>query len=213
MRRTTKQTNKQDAAYNPWEVPTIPQGAKVGIYARQSTLNQVKNNTVSAEMQTDELFVLATRMGVKEEDIILYIENQRKDGTVKNASGRLRIDQREGLQALVQRIEAGEIKAVITFLEDRLFRDETQIQVNTFILICQEHTVLVITPFMTYDFRNPYHVKQFRWKCEQAADFLREYIRYRLHAAKQHVSSRGQYDGRTVPVGYIVHRRRVYRGC
>ena len=156
----------------------------MGIYARQSTLNQVKNNTVSAEMQTDELFVLATRMGVKEEDIILYIENQRKDGTVKNASGRLRIDQREGLQALVQRIEAGEIKAVITFLEDRLFRDEKKIQVNTFILICQEHTVLVITPFMTYDFRNPYHVKQFRWKCEQAADFLREYIRYQFARRK-----------------------------
>jgi hypothetical protein len=67
-------------------------------------------------------------------------------------------------------------------MEDRLFRDETQIEVNKFILICREHDTLVVTPHMTYDFNNPYHVKQFRWKCEQAADFLREYIRERLHA-------------------------------
>jgi DNA invertase Pin-like site-specific DNA recombinase len=205
-----KPTNKQTR--NPWDTPTIPQDAKVGVYSRQSTLNQVKHMTQSAEMQTDDLIVVAMRMGVREENIILYLENIREDGTMKSASGRLRIDQREGLSALVERIETDEIKAVIVFMEDRLFRDETQIEVNKFILICKEHDTLVITPHMTYDFSNPYHVKQFRWKCEQAADFLREYIRERLHAAKAKASSKGIYDGRPLTVGYIIDRRETING-
>src|SRR5260370_11194522 len=193
--------------YNPWETPTIPENAKVGIYGRQSTLNQVKNNTGAGDMQIEDLIILIKRMGVCEADIILYIENKRDDGTIKSASGRLRIDQREGLSALVERIENDEIKAVIVFLEDRLFRDETQIEVNKFILICQEHNCLVITPHMTYDLRNPYHRKQFRWKCEQAADFLRDYVRDRLHAKRAQFARMGLYDGRGIPIGFIVDRR------
>ena len=142
-------------------------------------------------MQIEDLVILAKRLGVQEINIILYIENKREDGTVKHASGRLRIDQREGLSALVERIETDEIKAVIVFLEDRLFRDETQIEVNKFILICQEHNCLVITPHMTYDFKNHYHVKQFRWKCEQAADFLRDYVRDRLQLKREQFALKG----------------------
>lgn len=198
--------------YNPWETPTLPENAKVGIYGRQSTLNQVKNNTGAGDMQIEDLIILIKRMGVCEDDIILYIENKRDDGTIKSASGRLRIDQREGLSALVERIESDEIKAVIVFLEDRLFRDETQIEVNKFILICQEHNCLVITPHMTYDFRNPYHRKQFRWKCEQAADFLRDYVRDRLHAKRAQFARMGLYDGRGIPIGFIVDRREKVNG-
>ena len=198
--------------YNPFEQPSIPQDAKVGIYGRQSTINQVKNNIGAGEMQIEDLVILAKRLGVHEDDIILYIENKREDGTVKHASGRLRIDQREGLSALVERIETDEIKAVIVFLEDRLFRDETQIEVNKFILICQEHNCLVITPHMTYDFKNHYHVKQFRWKCEQAADFLRDYVRDRLQLKREQFALKGLYDGRAVPVGFIVDRRETISG-
>ena len=85
----------------------------------------------------------------------------------------------------VEHIESDEIKAVIVFMEDRLFRDETQIEVNKFILICQEHNTLVITSYMTYDFRNSYHRKQFRWKCAQAADFLRDHVKARLLVSSQ----------------------------
>src|SRR5205807_3109856 len=101
---------------------------------------------------------------------------------------------------------------VIVFMEDRLFRDETQIEVNKFILLCQEHNTLVITPFMTYDFQNRYHVKQFRWKCEQAADFLRDYVKDRLQSAKEYRGSQGKYDGRAVTVGFIVDRREYIDG-
>src|SRR5207248_6737564 len=146
MKRYQKHEQKQETAYNPWTPPTISEEGTVIIYGRQSTINQVKNNTVSTEMQTDELIAMAQRMGVAEKSILLYLENKREDGTMKNASGSLRIDQREGLRAVVERIEHDEVAAVVVFLEDRLFRDETQIEVNKFILMCQEHNVLIITP-------------------------------------------------------------------
>jgi uncharacterized protein (UPF0147 family) len=60
---------------------------------------------------------------------------------------------------------------------------------------------------MTYDFRNHYHVKQFRWKCEQAADFLRDYVKARLQDKKEAFSRQGRYDGRNLAPGYIVDRR------
>src|SRR6266571_1199961 len=212
MKRYQKHEQPEEQ-YNPWETPTIPKDAKVGIYGRQSTINQVKHNIGAGDMQIEQLITLAKRMGaVDDADLILYIENKRADGTVKHASGRLRIDQREGLSALVERIETDEVKAVVVFLEDRLFRDETQIEVNKFILICQEHNCLVITPHMTYDFRNPYHVKQFRWKCEQAADFLRDYIRDRLQLKREQFALKGLYDGRSVPAGFIVDRRETISG-
>ena len=211
MRRYQKpQQNRQE--YNPWESPTIPKGAKVGVYGRQSTINQVKYNIGAGDMQIEQLMSLAKRMGVEDEDIILYIENKRSDGSIKSASGRLRIDQREGLNALVERIESDEIKAVIVFQEDRLFRDETQIEVNKFILTCQEHHCLVITSHTIYNFTNPRDRKEFRWKCEQAADFLRDYIKARLHDKREDFAMRGKYDGRAVPPGYIVDRREKING-
>jgi DNA invertase Pin-like site-specific DNA recombinase len=190
-----------------WGEIDLPLSENVGIYARQSTIMQVRTKTNSGEMQTDDLITFARRLGWAERQIILYIENRKEDGTLKNASGTLRIDQREGLRALVERIEQDEIKAVIVFLEDRLFRDETAIQYNTFIQICKKHSCLVITPHMTYDFHNPYHVKIFRDKCEQAADYLREYVRIRLHGARERAARNGIYDGRTITVGFIVDRR------
>ena len=192
-----------------WTPQTLPIDQVIAIYARQSTKNQVQRFVQSGEMQTDDLMTYARRLGWDEDHIILFQENIGKDGQIKHASGKLRIDQREGLQALVEQIEADLIKAVMVFLEDRLFRDETQIQVNVFIDICKQHHCVVITPHMTYDFANPFHVKQFRWRCEEAADFLRDYIITRLNGAKNRVSEKGLYDGRPVPFGFIIDRRKT----
>jgi DNA invertase Pin-like site-specific DNA recombinase len=206
QRRYQPRPKKQEPLLR-WGEIDLPLLENVGIYARQSTVMQVRTKTNSGEMQTDDLIAFAYRLGWAEGQIILYAENRREDGSLKHASGTLRIDQREGLRALVERIERDEIKAVIVFLEDRLFRDETGIQYNTFIKICKEHNCFVITPHMTYDFHNRYHVKIFRDKCEQAADYLSEYITLRLHGARERAARKGFYDGRTISVGFIVDRR------
>lgn len=194
------QPRQKKAQQSEWTSTELPLWASVGVYARQSTQMQVKTATNSTEMQTDDLVDFARRLGWKDEQIIVFTQDLGR-------SGRLRIDEREGLRTLVGHIETGTIKAVIVFLEDRLFRDETQIQVNTFISICKQYGVLVITPTMTYNFDNRFHVKEFRWKCEAAADYLTDYIMARLVGAKHKVSERGEYDGRALPVGYILDRR------
>src|SRR5439155_12130903 len=82
-RKTMKRYQKKDlfqTQYNPFEQPSIQQDAKIGIYGRQSTINQVKNNIGAGDMQIDDLVILAKRLGVHEDDIILYIENKREDG-------------------------------------------------------------------------------------------------------------------------------------
>src|SRR5579859_4945998 len=166
--RTFQPKQPEQPEHGAWRHIVLPLSYKVGVYPRQSTLMQVKNYKESTEMQTTDLIAFARSLGWKDEQIIVFSQDL-------GLSGKLRIDEREGLRSLVECIESDEIKAVIVFLEDRLFRDETQIQVNVFIDICRQHNTIVITPQMTYDFSNIYHVKQFRWKCEAAADFLREY--------------------------------------
>src|SRR6266567_539771 len=120
--KNRKQHDQTDRMWRPVELPIQ---YMLAIYGRQSTKNQVLKHVQSGEMQTEDLMEFAKRLGWPDDLIILYIEHRQKDGTIKSASGRLRIDQREGLKALVERIEADEIKAVLIFLEDRLFRDET----------------------------------------------------------------------------------------
>src|SRR5689334_10500478 len=85
----------------------------LAIYARQSTKEQVLNNREAYEQQTIGLVKQAKELGWDEDHILVYIENQRKDGKWVNASGRLRIDQRDGLQALTERIEKGEVRTVL----------------------------------------------------------------------------------------------------
>lgn len=204
---TTKRTfqpKQREETFNQWGPVTLPTNSMVAIYARQSTKKQAENNRESAEMQTTDLVALAHRLGWDDEHIILYVENRREDGTIKNASGRLRIDERENLQALVSRIEHDEVKAVIVFLEDRLFRDETMIQPYTFIDICRRHNCLVITPHMTYNFRRDYDIEMFADRCKSAARYITDYVRVRLHGGRARVAARGEYIGMSIPMGYTI---------
>ncbi|MBV9688146.1 MAG: recombinase family protein [Ktedonobacteraceae bacterium] len=194
-----KKDNSNERPAMGWIPAELDIDAGLGIYARQSTLYQVKAYRQSTEMQTDDLVAFAKRLGWDEDHIILFTQDLAK-------SGKLRIDQREGLLTLIEYIEKGVIKTVLVFLEDRLFRDETGIQYNVFIDVCKRHGVKVVTPHMTYDFTNPFHVKQFRWRCEEAADYLRDYVVQRLHGAKNRLSESGKYAGRAIPVGFIVDR-------
>lgn len=207
-RPTTQQ--QQQTAFPPtgWGQTTYPIHKPLAIYGRQSTKNQAENNRESYEAQTTGLLERAKQMGWNDGIIIIYTENKRQDGSLRNASGRLRIDQREGLSAVVERIQSGEIGAVMVYQEDRLFRDETGIQYNVFIDVCKRNHVLVITPMYTYDFNNDrYAVRIFRDKMQQAADFYQDYSKRMLHL-RSRVSARGEYDGRGIPVGYTVDRTR-----
>ncbi len=189
--------------YNPWEKPTLPVSDGLGIYARQSTSGQVKNNIQSNEMQTEGLVNLAKDLGwTNERRIIVFAQDMAR-------SGKLKIIDREGMLTLTEMIRKGEIKAVIAAKEDRLFRDETALEYNTFIQVCKKHNCLVIIPpYTIYNFANKRDVKEFRYQCEKAADFLDDYVG-RLQALKDRAILKGLYAGGFIPIGATIDRRKT----
>jgi DNA invertase Pin-like site-specific DNA recombinase len=183
---------------------------KAVAYGRQSNKKQVIEYKESGIAQTKGLVKLALQRGWNEENIILLVENVDKDGKIRGISGKLRIDQRRCLKETMEMIEANEVGAVFATYEDRLFRDETRIQVATFIEACREHNVIVFTNHMPfgYNFKNKGDRDLFYLYCEHAAAFDDEYNK-RMAALKEHVSKRGEYDGRGLPIGYMVDYRKT----
>src|SRR5258708_40057510 len=60
-------------------------------YGRQSTVRQVVHNKESAEHQPIDLLNYGLELGWPDDHRSLFIEHQLKDGTITNASGRLRL--------------------------------------------------------------------------------------------------------------------------
>ena len=146
------------------------------------------------------------RLGWPEDKIILIDMDE-------GVSGSKKIDERQGMSLLFDLISTGEIGAVACQDEDRLFRDVTQIQVNIFIEACRASHVLVLTPSMVYDFANDltgvFHARQFRFKCEMAAEYINAVIRGKLHKAKHRLQMEGRWAGGSVPTGFMVDMRKT----
>lgn len=182
---------------------TLPTSQPIAIYYRQSTEAQIGN--VSTTLQTVDMASYLHAKGWKEEDIIMI----DMDGGV---SGMKKIDERPGMKALFDLITEGKIRAVACQDEDRLFRDVTQIQVNIFIETCRMAHVLVITPSMIYDFAHEgmgtFHARQFRFKSEMAAEYIKSYVIGRLNRARNHLMMEGKWVGVPMYPGYMADMRK-----
>ncbi len=183
---------------------TLPTDHPVAVYYRQSTDGQIGN--VSTAIQTIDMVSFLVERGWKESDIHLI----DMDGGV---SGTKKIDERPGMKELFDLITERQVRAVACQDEDRLFRDITQIQVNIFIEACREANVLVITPSMVYDFANPmtgiFHARQFRFKCEMAAEYLSSIIIGKLARARKRMQLEGRWTGSYMTIGYMVDKRKT----
>lgn len=199
--RKYKQPETKSKHHEPMLLPTE---RPIAVYYRQSTLAQVGN--ISTDIQQVDLPNYVTSLGWDFEDIILIDEDE-------GVSGETRIDEREGMSRLYELILSRHIGAVAVQAEDRLFRDETQIQVNVFIDACVRSNVRVLTPYFKYNFADkhegPYHRLLFRMRAEQAADFLNSYVRGRLYAAKERMLLQGMWMGGNINLGYMVDNRKT----
>lgn len=195
-----KHQEQQPLATTESELPT---SRPIAVYYRQSTEGQIGN--ISTTIQTVDMVDYLEKLGWNN-DSILMID---MDGGI---SGAKKIDERPGMSHLFDLITDRRIGAVACQDEDRLFRDVTQIQVNIFIEACRSNDVTVLTPSMVYQFANPtlyaFHARQFRFKCEMAAEYLNTVIRGKLASAKRRMFQNGQWAGATVSVGYIIDDRR-----
>jgi hypothetical protein len=194
------QTNEQPAHQGT----TLPLSRDVAVYYRQSSMKQVGN--ISTDMQQIDLPRHVKSLGWDECQIILIDEDE-------GVSGSKRIDERKGMSRLYNLIITQAIGTVAVQAEDRLFRDETQIQVNVFIDACVKSSVRVITPYFKYNFADKYegayHRLLFRMRAEQAADYLNSYVRGRLMAAKERMLLQGMWMGGNVPLGFMVDNRKM----
>ncbi len=185
-------------------VSALPINNPIGVYYRQSTDGQIGN--ISTSIQTIDMPAHLRSRGWLDENIYLIDMDAGVSGTTK-------IDERPGMRHLFELITEHKIRAVACQDEDRLFRDVTQIQVNIFIEACRTANVLVITPNMVYDFANEltgsFHARQFRFKCEMAADYIDTVIKGKLHRAKRRLLMEGRWAGFAVLPGFMVDTRKI----
>lgn len=200
MSRRFQSTERQPASLD--DLLNLPTDAPVAVYYRQSTYAQVGN--ISTAIQTIDMVADLIKRGWKEEDVHLIDMDEGVSGTKK-------IEERDGMRRLFQLISDGEVGAVACQDEDRLFRDVTQIQVNIFIEACRSAQVQVITPSVTYVFHHPvqgdFYRRQFRFKCEMAAEYINSVIVGKLNRARDRLMKEGKWGGARVPMGYMVDMR------
>jgi DNA invertase Pin-like site-specific DNA recombinase len=182
-----------------WQIPDLRTDEPIGVYPRQSTKKQLKNNRQSFEKQTQDSIKYLMKRGWPEELIKVYDQDMGLSGT-------LGIEDRESLNQLIADIRAGRRRTVYAAEVDRLFRDEDRIDSNVFIKICKEADCLVLTDRAIYDLRIPRHVDYFRDEIERAWKYFESQILIRAHQHLDRARSQGLYDGGPVLMGYIIDR-------
>jgi hypothetical protein len=192
---------------------TMPTDKLLIIYARQSSKGQVFKRRESALYQTEEQLEWALEMGWPQEMQRLLIENQAKDGKIRNASGRLRIDEREGLNTAMSYINSGETGAVKVRDVARLFRDEDLVGPVVFAKACKDRRVLVITDDYTYNFndskRGKEDYKKFIEEAQAAADFLNKHVKM-MNNYRERKAKRGEFSGGIVPIGFMLNEAHTF---
>ncbi len=192
----------------------------LALQARQSTKEQSLHNQESYESQTTTLLEQALDIGWKrlretphdDGDIIPFIENKRKDGKIIDASGTKKVDERPTMQDLWYHIEHDLVKAVMTRGVDRLFRHIDMIEPPVFADLCKRHRCIIITVkeirrrtrIEVYNFHeNPEDIGAFLAEAQAGADYILNHIEW-MHRCKLNKAMRGEYDGRTVPIGFLL---------
>ena len=186
----------------------LPIESKLAIQARQSTKQQTEDNRESYESQTRAHYKRALRLGWRDDDILMFLENKRKDGKFIDASGTKRIDERPTMREIWYYIENDMVKALMTRGVDRLFRHVDMVEPAMFAKLCKEHHCLILTDAATLDLNRPDDYNKFLADAQAGADHL-QHIKM-MNRLKLEKSMRGEYDGRSIPVGFILDEDRMF---
>jgi hypothetical protein len=200
--------------YLPGAQQQLPIDKLILIYGRQSTTKQFFGNKESAQEQAVDLLDHALLLGWPDHLRLLFIENKLKDGTIKNASGRLRIDERPGLSEVVALIKTGTVGAVLVRAVDRLFRDETLVGPTMFADLCRQHHVLILTKDELYNFNHPGRggddYNAFILECMKAKDYIEKHIKGTMHKNRDRKALRGEFTGHAVPTGFMLDDNHLF---
>jgi DNA invertase Pin-like site-specific DNA recombinase len=154
---------------------TLPLDESVAIYARMAA--QPQADVSEQNLQVENMVNFARKLGWATEQIAVFEDI--------GVSGKAPISKRAGLSQLVDTLNAGKIKAIITASENSFFRGADTAELSTFINLCQAHNVILLTPTITYDFSDNAQVQLFRSKFEHAYATLKSVARASAESRKQ----------------------------
>jgi len=159
------------------------------VYVRQSTLNQIRENTISTQRQY-ELGDLAAELGWGREKIVIVDQDQGRSGAS--------VEGRDGFKRMLSEIALGNVGAVISLEASRLARDSSAW--HQLLKFCDITNTLIIDERGAYDPQDPDDrlVLGLKGTLSEAENSL---IRARLMEAKR----RKAEDGSLVlplPVGF-----------
>lgn len=114
------------------------------VYVRQSTLNQVRENTISTQRQY-ELADLAAELGWEREKIVVVDQDQGRSGAS--------VEGRDGFKMMLSEIAIGNVGVVISLEASRLARDSSAW--HLLLKFCDITNTLIIDERGVYDPRDP----------------------------------------------------------
>ncbi len=177
----------------------LPLDTIATVIPRQSSKAGARNNVHSQELADHELIALATSFGFAEYQVRL---DKRDMGISANTTT---INDRPALREwLRESLPKGLSRVVVFSQEDRAFRDEEEVELNTFIREVKRYRGWVVCGHKVYRLWEEYDADMFRMMCKYAAKYIAHHVRGRLHPANTRAAHRGYYDGRGINVGYIV---------
>lgn len=98
----------------------------------------------------DTLRTYAHELGYVDEQITVYAD--------RGESAKAPLQKRPGYAGVVQAIRQGNMSVVYLHAQGHIFNGADNIQVNTFVHLCMEKAVFIITPQAIYDMANLTHV-------------------------------------------------------
>jgi DNA invertase Pin-like site-specific DNA recombinase len=179
----------------PGDLVRLPLERNAFVYQRLSTHEQKRKSLWSLEMQ-DALVEQARAEGYRDDQILV----EKRDLGISGTKGK---EHRPGLAYLIQQIEAGVVESVYVVHISRISRDQTLIDGLEFGELCRRHGVIIVMPTMRLNLRDTMHRRLYLQEIERAADEI-ELLKMRLGGPKRHKALSGRWDGRSVPIGYLL---------
>ncbi|HEU5380432.1 MAG TPA: hypothetical protein VFV38_33830 [Ktedonobacteraceae bacterium] len=211
---------QDNTVYQFCDFPTTDPDRDVGVYIRQSKKGADDQHGESR----------ATQLALLEyAEQLLAINRERNKGRGRGKvrpydegagqSGQKRIDERAELSRLYTDCKDSNkdgnrgIGILIGAKEDRFFRDKYGDQSGQFAKMAAEHDIILVIPpvgrnvsLKVYDFSNPQHLRIYKQKMQEAADYIENHIGYMV-ACNRKKAARGCYDGRNLPPGLTILRK------
>ncbi len=185
----------------------LPTDRPLLIYARQSTVKQVLTNVYSALQQTEDLIERGLELGWKREQMTLIVENRiAKDGKIRSVSGRMSIEEREGLRTIVDDyIKKGLAGALMCVDVSRLTRGADLVDAILLAKTCKDNHVVIITNDAMFDFNNPTRddLQAFIDEARGAAAHIEKHIKGKMLKNRAKKASMGLLANGAAPVGLM----------